>query len=361
MEICSTHRAEEKFDYKKNLSKYDHVTVHDDYRKYPLEIDLREYIIPSMDVKMYHSVIGYYYSDFAIAAMITWSEMPFFRKIDELKKIKEECKDEDLIKQLDEYICYMEYSYKSFLFNDNREYFYILNILWDEDKGFEENGYFINFDDAVDFSKRAGNVEKKIVKVCPVTSKEDYADYEDDYIFSEVGCVYFDKNGVWTYCDSYEVPEPPMSDGAFHSSYINIPYPFRTGDVVRIITENNRLGLVFGYKTQEEIDEAYERLKDSMDYSDYQVSVDKYYYDEKDDSFGWGHEHISPLKMEYANLKWNEIESGSEEYLMMIASDVTKGKASISSLEYFEEKYREAVRKKRLIKNTFDGDKNAQS
>ena len=58
---------------------------------------------------------------------------------------------------------------------------------------------------------------------------------------------------------------------------------------------------------------SYERLKDIIDYSDYQLSVDKYYYDEKDDSFGWGHEHISPLKMEKANLEWDEVEKGSEE------------------------------------------------
>ena len=105
---------------------------------------------------------------------------------------------------------------------------------------------------------------------------------------------------------------------------------------------------------------SYERLKDIMDYSDYQLSVDKYYYDEKDDSFGWGHEHISPLKMEYANLEWDEVEKGSEELLMMIASDVTKGKSSISSLDYFEEEYREAFRKNRSKMENADIDTNEQ-
>lgn len=345
MEICSTHRANGMIDYKKTLSKYEHVIVNDEHRKYLSEKTLLESIIPSKDMREYHKKIGYKYTDFTVAAMITWSDMPFFRKLDELKKIKEECKDADLIKQLDNYIYYMEYSYKSFVYNEDKDFLYVLYILWDEDSDYEENGYFINFEDAIDFSKRAGSIEKKIAKIYPVTSKDDYADYDDDYIFSETGCIYFDKNGVITYCNNYDVQEPPMSDGAFHTSYIKIPYPFRTGDVVRIVTENNRLGLVFGYKTQEEIDEAYERLKDIIDYSDYQLSVDKYYYDEKDDSFGWGHEHISPLKMEYANLKWDEIKIGSEEYLMMIASDVTKGIASISSLDYFEEEYRKTIRK----------------
>ena len=319
MEICSTHRAEEVVDYKKTLSKYDNVIVKDEYRKYSSDKSLLESIIPSKDMREYHKKIGYEYSDFAIAAMITWSDMPFFRKIDELEKIKKECKDVNLVKQLDDYICYLDYSYKSFVYNEKKDFLYVLYILWDEDSDYEENGYFINFEDALDFSKRAGNVEKKIGKIFSVSSKEDYADYEDDYICSEIGCIYFDKNGVLTDCYNYDVLEPPMSEGAFHTSYIKIPYPFRTGDVVRIVTENERLGIVFGYKTQEEIDEAYERLKDIIDYSDYQLSVDKYYYDEKDDSFGWGHEHISPLKMEYANLEWDEVEKGSEELLMMIA------------------------------------------
>ena len=84
MEICSTHRAEDVVDYKKTLSKYDNVIVKDEYRRYSSEKSLLESIIPSKDMREYHNKIGYEYSDFAIAAMITWSDMPFFRKIDEL-------------------------------------------------------------------------------------------------------------------------------------------------------------------------------------------------------------------------------------------------------------------------------------
>ena len=66
--------------------------------------------------------------------------------------------------------------------------------------------------------------------------------YEED-LDEDNKCIW-DNHGVLTDCYNYDVLEPPMSEGAFHTSYIKIPYPFRTGDVVRIVTENERLGIM---------------------------------------------------------------------------------------------------------------------
>ena len=347
MEIISTGRADEPFNYKEELIKYNNVIITKEDRSYDDSKSLIDSIVPSKDMREYHEKLNYTYDDYITAALISWSNMPYFRKLDELKKLRAGSVDENLIKQLDEYIDYMEYSFKSLKFNEDKEYIYKLSAQWSENGDYEEVGYFVNYEDALDFSNRIVEVNKSIDKIWTVKSKKDYVDIEDDYINDSGGSVSLAKDGTILYCWAHDVPEPPIEDKTFHSSYIPIPYPFRQGDVVRILCDNNRLGIVHGCKTDEEIEQEYEKHKDHFDYSDYQVVVESYYYNSTNDNFGWGHQHISPLNLEFVEIDRKNIDEGSEENLMLAASYLVKGKEVLWGLEYVESMYRKKIRKKR--------------
>ena len=344
MEIFSSGRSDGEFEYRKNLSLYDDVEINESDRYYKTDKSLIESIIPSNTMREYHKEIGYEYTDKTLAAMITWSSIPLFRKVDELKRIKGRCSDTSFEKELENYIAYLEYSYKGFVYNNEKESIYVLYVQWDEESDYEENGYFLNFRDALEFSKRSGSVEKRIDKIRPVKSADEYKGDEEEFMSNEIGYMGFDKDGEIIFCESYEVPEPEYSTDAFHTSYIKIPYPFRFGDIVRILSDDNRLGIVQGYKTDEEIEAEYERLKEHMDFSDFQVPVESFYYNSKDDTFGWGHSHIVPINLEFANIDRDNLEEGSEEDLMLMASHLLRGEAGIWCLEYAEAKYKERFR-----------------
>ena len=347
MEIFSTERADEPFDYKNELKKYNSVSITEEECLYDGSKSLIESIVPSKDMREYHKKLNYTYDDYLIAALISWSEMPYFRKLDELKKVRTGSEDKNLIKQLDEYIDYMEYTYKSLKFNEDKEYIYKLSARWKRNGDFEEVGYFVNYEDALDFSKRIVDVEKSIDKILTIKSREDYAEIEDDLIYDAGGSVGLDKDGTILDCWADDVLSPPLEEKTFHTSYIPIPYPFRQGDVVRILCDNNRLGVVHGCKTDEEIEQEYEKHKDYYDYSDYQVVVESYYYDSTDDTFGWGHQHISPLNLEFVDIDPKTTTDGSEEDLLLEASYLVKGKSVLCGLEFAESRYRKRVREER--------------
>ena len=346
MEIFSNGRADEPIDYKKEFQIYNNVSITKDDCAYDDSKSLIESIVPSKDMREYHKSLNYTYSDRIIAALISWSDMPYFRKLDALKKVRNESDDDDLIKQLNDYIDYMEYSFKSVKFDEDRKCIYRLDVQWNDDGEYEENGYFIKYEDALDFSKRAINVRKSIEKICIIKSKEDYADIEDEYIYNNAGSVTLDRDGTVIYCWAGDVPEPYIEE-AFYSSYIPIPYPFRQGDIVKILNDNNRLGLVQGSKTEAEIEAEYEKFKDNFDYSDYQVIVESYYYDSSDDSFGWNHQHVSPLNLELVDIDRSIVGEGTEENLYLIASNLVKGEGVLWGLEYAETKYRKWFREQK--------------
>ena len=335
--------AGRNFDYKSRLQKYDDVEIVRSERLYDNDNNFWKSIIPSKDVREYHKKIGYEYTGFALAAMITWSDMPFFRKVDELTKIGNKCFDQALKRQINEYVNYMLLSYKSFIYNKDNKYVYILYIRQDEDDDYFKNGYFLKYVDAVFFSKRLECTKKRIVKIETIVNRDEYEDIEDEYIKSEVGWMNFDEKGNICNCYCMDISEPDFGKEGFNIAYIDMPYPFRQGDIVKDVRDH-RLGIIHGYKTDEEIKKEYERLKNIIDCSDYQVTVENYFYNWKSDSFYWGHSHISPLYLEYANIDRNSIESDSKEAVMLAASDLVKGESVLWALQYTEEMYQKRVR-----------------
>ena len=347
MRIGKIGNDDEIFDYKKMFSKYDNVIITEEERSYDSSISLMESIIPSKDMRAYHEKIGYTYDDFTIAAMISWSTMPHFRKVDELTKVMKSTKDEVLKTQLDSYIDYMNYSMKGVKYNPDNEFIYMLEVEWDEGADFEENGYFLNFEDALDFSMRAGNVRKSITKIRPIRSKEEYADLDQDFLNNDFGYVLYEKDGTIKDCNSYDVPEPDFDMKGFNTAYIHIPYPFRDGDVIQIVTQNNSLGIVSGFKTEEEINEFYEKFKNDFDYSDYQITIEDGWYDEECKKYLWGHQHVKPLFIEYANLDNIEWDTGTELELMKVAGLLKKGDSALSELQYYTSMYEKKCREKK--------------
>ena len=87
MEIISTGRADEPFNYKEELKKYNNVIITKEDCSYDDSKSLIESIVPSKDMREYHEKLNYTYDDYITAALISWSNMPYFRKLDELKKL----------------------------------------------------------------------------------------------------------------------------------------------------------------------------------------------------------------------------------------------------------------------------------
>ena len=334
---------ERNFDYKNRLKKYDDVDIVQSDKIYDDDTNFWKAIIPSRDMREYHKKIGYKYTDFALAAMITWSDMPFFRKMKELTGIGKKCFDQTLKSQIDDYVNYMMLSYKSFICNEDNKYIYILYIREDEDDNYFKNGYFLKYEDAATFSNSLECLSRRIVKIKIITDSDEYKDIENEYINSEVGWMLFNESGSICHCNCISIHEPDFGRDGFNIAYIDMPYPFRQGDVVRDVRDH-QLGVVHGYKNDEEKREEYEKIKDIVDCSDYQVTVENYYYNWRSDSFHWRHSHISPLYLEYANIDRNSIESDSEEAVILAASDLVKGESVIWGLQYTEEMYQKRVK-----------------
>ena len=209
---------QERFDYKELYRGLKGIKALKCDRMYSDDGDLIEEIIPSKDVRENNQRNVFEYTPFEIAGLFSKAQMPFFRKIKELKNIQKKFDkkvDSDFYSQLEDCIGYMKCSY--YLFADNREQdcFYTISTL-SEDGEEEANRIFYEYNDVRDFSKRYKGRKFWIYKKRPDESIPKELEDKDCFVNSFVGRAHYDEKGDLTDCEYFELPKPVDKKGNFY-------------------------------------------------------------------------------------------------------------------------------------------------
>ncbi|HVI42979.1 MAG TPA: hypothetical protein VM577_20420 [Anaerovoracaceae bacterium] len=114
----------------------------------------------------------------------------------------------------------------------------------------------------------------------------------------------------------------------FELAYIDIPYPFRTGDIVRLVN-SNELGVVTCVRSEVEYQERRKKLnklknEGMVEFIDCIVTVN---FIESNGKFS--HDHISPIWLEYAELS----EDNPYKKALECARDILVGTGDLESFQ----------------------------
>ena len=134
--------------------------------------------------------------------------------------------------------------------------------------------------------------------------------YSDEYI----GTAYYTSEGELIRCngDSWPVKKQDIRK-SLEYRYVDLPYMFRYGDVVRIV-DTDTIGIISAFRTDEEELE-YRKKAVNWDYSDFQVYVDVIFEGDKLCT-DFHHEHVAPIELEYFTFDENDKRKGYMDYLV---------------------------------------------
>lgn len=230
----------------------------------------------------------------------------FEEKMKELRVLCEQTQDEKLKKQIMERIT-QEYDYLA-QFKENGGNAYFQLGTWGEEECHWDEIY-LDFDSAFSAGMREGEVFR-IRKECFACKKE-AGEKQGVY-----GCIEYDKGGnIGNQCYLYSVGDEKEIDWdkkRFEDRYVDLPYCFRQGDIVKIVG-TELYGIIYGIEDDAD-EERHCAFGRNGDYSDFQLTVDLIYKGEKYLSV-FSHEHIPPTEIEYARLIAGDSRRGFLEYM----------------------------------------------
>lgn len=266
-------------------------------------------LIPSKDVRNYMEKQGRKLTDFEKAVLIYHrTGISLEERLRLLEDLKNFTKDGELRKQVQERLDYERRCFE--LFFENREnMIYSLEILNEDD--WEEYGYFITGELAVSCGKKFQR-RFSVCKTELITEEKNTTECEIEV----VSTLTFDNKGELSGCWSYEAKwcgEKGEEDkGRFENAYVELPYFFKTGDLVREVGMSD-IGIVM---------EAPKSM--CPDYSDCSVLVE---YVEEDGKFI--HEHVPLIVLEYADSD----SAGPKKEVLKSAQRLLRGKGSFQTLQ----------------------------
>jgi hypothetical protein len=299
-----------------------------------------EVIISSRDIREHLKKINHTFTDFELATIIYNMVTPISRCHDMLTELAKNTEDSALRSQIEQR---MSIDLKAFEdFKNNAGFIYAL--MPNSECGGGAEAYFLNVDAAVECGKvlnqncrkdcsegsnkrcdeRAFSVEKHIAY-----DEFNNSLLKDDYIKSAVACLVYDKEGNVT---EYWTNDSVQADNTrFEDAFVNIPHPFKKGDIVRIVGTNN-FGVVESLLENEDI----KRFNDSLDWTDCSVMVE--FLSDKGDFY---HNHINPLLLEKAFLpKFDE-----RKHILQAAAALLLGQISLDFYTVCYEEYRRKLSK----------------
>lgn len=288
----------------------------------------------SEDVTTYLKKINKQFTDFEQAALIYNSQRTIAEIISELEKLLKKTKDLALATQIKQRLEYEQAAYEAFSKSSDNA-LYKLDIYEKEDGEYTPNGYFTTLKAATDFanhSKRRYFIEKVRVFKEGEKVKENFG-YVEDFL----GDARFEADGKLRCYSSTEVDKKQYLDdydySRFEYSYVFVPHPFRTGQIVRI-RGTDALGVVEEPTTDEKMYENEVRRKKSGlgDHTDIVVGVE---FLEDDGDFVC--DTIELRTLEYANLKENH----PARELLEEAGKMLRGETSIQNFLKVQREYRE--------------------
>lgn len=264
-------------------------------------------LIPSKDMRKHLAELGREFSDFEKATFIyNQPESSLDEREAALKTLAHSTQDERLALQINENLHDSSQRLETFI---RREDGFIYLLM---DTEYAENGYFASYA----LAKKHGLETQQpfsVAKARLISTEAQAAalrDKDSDYALVKwsYGEVFHDAGGnILSFWDD-ELDESPFKDISpedrlrFELAYIDIPHPFRRGDIVRLVG-SDKVGIIMEPRSEAEYQKEQERLsklkiQGLTDYSDCSVTVN---FIAADGVFY--HEHIMPIYLEYGELR----------------------------------------------------------
>lgn len=278
-------------------------------------------LIPSKDMRKYLDEQGRKFSDFEKATLIYNSRG--FKKIEKehaLKELAQSTQDDKLINQIIENFEENKRLFETFI-NNRDGYIYHLtgerDDLWMSDRMDTELGYYTSHE----IAKKRGLEYRgpfSVTKVRVLSEADNPRSLKSgNYLAWDAGAalgeICYDSDGnissIW--CNELDENTVKVLTAEnrkrFEHAYIDIPYPFRTGDIVCIVDSesSDRFGVVTHIRTEMEYQACRDKLNrlnldGHVDFSDCAVTVNVI---EKNGSFS--KVHINPLRLEFTEVSEN--------------------------------------------------------
>ena len=142
---------------------------------------------------------------------------------------------------------------------------------------------------------------------------------------------------------------------AYEGDYVTIPFPFRSGDLVHVIGNEEKIGVFCSYKDDKDFFEHDKRIKDFADWSD--SGITRVEFLGSDGKFS--HEHPYAYNLEYAQLPEDSdktsqtIKDNPYKNALQIASELIRGTdSSIECLQMYCKEYAEKnVKNHKLLRS----------
>lgn len=223
--------------------------------------ELLEVMVASKDVRKYLEDINFQFTDRQKASLIyhTISEIPYLMKSKLLRDITSKTDDTYLKNEIDIELTYEDKMYNKFQLNNDRSifYVYILNddYKYDIERGLNPpiNSYFMDFKDAYNSCIKS-NEEFLIYRV---KSNEEIDNVGGEYIEE---CHRYKYNNKGEMIEGYYHIDDDVYDSLdefvpFTDNFIDIPVPFKFGDIVRNIY-NNTYGVIVTHNCNDYLERA---------------------------------------------------------------------------------------------------------
>lgn len=301
-------------------------------------------LIPSKDVRKYLAEQGREFSDFEKATLIyNHPGLDLSGKEQALKELAKSTQDERLMRQINERIEKNKRYLEAFI-NHRDGFIYVL-----VDNQELNEGYFASYIIAKKYGleSHAPFSVKKVRLVSEEKQSAPLHDENSECSAEEYPCgeVCHDEGGNIKRFWDVELDESPVRSftpedrARFELSYMDIPYPFRTGDIVRVIG-SDKIGVVMGPRSETEYQdwrEKFNKMKTdgSIDYRDCAVTVDFI-----DDTGKFSHSHPMPIWLEYAELS----DDNPRKEALECARDLLIGNGSFESFQRACEEMREKLK-----------------
>lgn len=166
---------------------------------------------------------------------------------------------------------------------------------------------------------------EQIIALFPSKAVRDYLT-EINWQFSDR-----DREIIYRYLALNEEP-------AYEGDYVTIPFPFRSGDLVHVIGNEDKIGVFCSCKDDKDFFEHDKRIKDFADWSDSGITRVEFLY--PDGRFS--HEHPYCFDLEPIDFSKDSIKGDPYKTALTIASELIRGtNSSIECLQMYCKEYAE--------------------
>ena len=296
-------------------------------------------IIRSKDVRKYINEIGHQFMDKELATLIYNTDWSIPEKHKELLELGNLTTDIELKRQIEERVNY-DNSCMEQIKSSSGNCVFKLEIWVEEDDEYTDAGMFASWQLA-EYHAQKSTRKFRVTKMAVYNTKQEWD--EDDWCESEIAYIQYNEKGQARYYWGNDIDNSDLQNyerKRFEYAYVTVPHPFEEGDIVRIIGTDD-IGIV-RFDKKDKWKEWDEMLKSGEgwlpnwdpDYSDISFPIEI-----PNENAEFGHFHVSPLDVEYA-----ELEDDERKNLLEMASYLVKGRCYIQEFQAYCEHYAEKQR-----------------